>query len=239
MTSLGLEQTPKSPRTRSPAASGRPVVLLASTCAWPSTSKLATALDDGGCEVAVLAPRWHPLNWAKAPSRRFHYSAVRPLAALNAAIRRSRPDLIVACDERAVEHLQRLHRQTGDAALRALIERSIGAPDHFAQVTSREALMAIAARLGVQTPAGQVVRSVADLRRWAETQPFPWVVKVDGSWGGLGVRIVSNLAEAKRAMRDLSRRLRPIYVLRRIVLGADFFSLTDRKSTRLNSSHVD
>jgi len=201
----------------------KPVVLVASTCAWPSAPKLAIALAGASCTVVSLAPAGHPLNLTRAVSRRFRYGAARPLHTLAEAIVRARPDLIVACDERVVEHLHRLHDQTADDAVRWLIERSLGRPDAYGRTTSRQSVIALAAELGILAPETRTMDSLADLRTWAETRPPPWVLKVDGSWGGLGVRIVSSLAEAERAFRDLSRLIRPLYALRRLVLDRDLF----------------
>ena len=73
------------------------------------------------------------------------------------------------------------------------------------ETTTRQAVLALAARLGLRTPETWQLDTLADLRRWAETEPLPWVLKVDGSWGGFGVRVVHSLAEAERAFRDLAR----------------------------------
>jgi hypothetical protein len=202
-----------------------PVILLASTCPWPSTSKLAIALAGASCAVVVLTPGGHPLNIAAVVQGRFRYSASRPLRSLAVAIARARPDLIVACDDRVVEHLHRLHGRTGDVEVRALIERSLGDPDEYAITNARAAVMAAADHLGIAIPVTQSIHTRDDLRRRAAVHPFPWVLKVDGSWGGVGVRIVATLAEAERAFADLSRRFRPLYGLRRLILGRDPFWL--------------
>jgi len=203
-----------------------PVVLVASTCAWPSVPKLAIALAGASCTVAALAPANHPLNLTQAVSRRFRYSANRPLRALADAIAGAAPDLIIACDERVVEHLHRLHARTADHAVRRLIERSLGNPEFYARTASRQFVIDLAAVHGISAPETQTLGGLADLRAWAETRPPPWVLKVDGSWGGLGVRVVSSLAEAERAFHQLSRPVRPLYALRRLILSRDPFWLT-------------
>ena len=212
---------------QAPSVAGRgsnPVVLIASTCAWPSVPKLAIALARASCEVVSVAPAQHPLNLTLAVSRRLRYRATRPLQSLTEAIALTRPDLIVPCDERAVEHLHRLYARSADAGIRDLIARSLGRPDSHAAASSRQALMALAGEHGVLTPATLAVDSLADLRAWAE--PLPWVLKADGSWGGLGVRIVSTLAQAEAAYRELSRSIRPLFALRRFLLARDPFWLT-------------
>ncbi|HEX4181192.1 MAG TPA: hypothetical protein VHY32_10410 [Caulobacteraceae bacterium] len=214
-------------RTEADAARTRgPTVLLASTCAWASVPKLAAALAGTPCVVTALAPTKHLLHLTSAVTRRFRYRATRPLVSLAEAIAKARPDLIVACDERAVGHLQRLHARTADTELRALIERSLGRPDGYRPALSRLAVTALAASLGVNVPATAVVRSRADLRDWAPAHPLPWVIKTDGSWGGMGVRVVHSVAEAERAFAALSRPFNLFHALRRLLLDGDAFWLT-------------
>jgi hypothetical protein len=207
------------------AAPARPVILLASTCAWPSIPKLAVALAKANCEVVSIAPSHHPLNLTLAVSRRFAYRATRPLRSLEKAIARTTPDMIIACDERAVEHLHRLHARTADEWVRRLVERSLGRPDAYALTTSRQSLITLAMQLGLSAPLTRQVDTLADLGAWGEAEPLPWVLKVDGSWGGLGVRVVRTRAEADRAFRDLSRSVRPLFALRQATLGRDLFWL--------------
>jgi hypothetical protein len=203
-----------------------PIVLLASSCTWASVPKLAAAFAGAQCVVVALIPARHPLHLTAAVTRRFRYRATRPVRSLAEAIAAARPDLIVACDERAAEHLRRLHARTGQAEVRALIERSLGRPEGYGSVVSRLALIAMAARLGAQVPQTATMRSRADIRAWACDHPLPWVIKTDGSWGGEGVRVVRSLAEAERAFLALSGPFRVLRALQRLVLRRDPFWLT-------------
>ncbi|HVY02100.1 MAG TPA: hypothetical protein VG983_00470, partial [Caulobacterales bacterium] len=63
----------------------RPVVLLAATCLWSCTPKLAILLARLGCDVAALAPRRHTLRRTRFVSARMIYHARHPLRALEEA----------------------------------------------------------------------------------------------------------------------------------------------------------
>jgi hypothetical protein len=107
-----------------------------------------------------------------------------------------------------------------------LIERSLGRPEYYGQTTDRLAVIRLAESLGLTVPNTQRVDTLEDLQSWARTSPLPWVIKADGYWGGLGVRIVSDIASAERAFRELSRSIRPLFALRQATLGRDPFWLT-------------
>jgi hypothetical protein len=107
-----------------------------------------------------------------------------------------------------------------------LIERSLGRPETYARTGSRYGVIALAGDHGSPTPETQTLTNLAEMRAWARTQALPWVLKVDGSWGGMGVRIVRSVGEAERAFRELSRPLRPLFALRRLALSGDAFWLT-------------
>jgi hypothetical protein len=207
-------------------ADRRPSVLLASTCAWPSVPKLAIALAGAGCEVSAATPKRHPLNITLAVTRRLAYRATAPLRSLKEAIDAVDPGLIIACDERVVSHLHRLHAQTTDRRTQLLIERSLGDPEHYGLAQRRQAVIDLASRLGIETPRTRSIEQPEDLRAWGASEPFPWVIKSDGSWGGLGVRIVDTQASALRALRQLAHRTRPLYALRKLALRGDPFWLT-------------
>jgi formate-dependent phosphoribosylglycinamide formyltransferase (GAR transformylase) len=202
--------------------------MLAATCAWPSTAKLAIALARDDAEVVAIASFNHPLGLTDAVSRLFRYSAAAPVRSLAAAISRSTPDLIIPCDERAVGHLHKLQRTTRDAGVKALIERSLGAPEGYPSTLGRGPLMALCERFHLRTPPSRLIKDVADLKAWAEQQPFPWVLKADGSWGGLGVRVVHSLQEATTALRELSQPVGLRFALRQVVERQDWFWLAAR-----------
>jgi hypothetical protein len=84
-----------------------------------------------------------------------------------------------------------------------LIERSLGAPEHYSTLRSRVGCMNAARDLGVPVPRTEAIASSADIRAWFDASPGRAVVKVDGSWGGHGVQIVDDEQECVAAWQWL------------------------------------
>jgi hypothetical protein len=212
--------------------SDRPSVLIVATCSWAHTARLALEFVGEGYAVACLSPAGHPMRSIARIETKLRHSLTRPLAALRHAILRARPDFIIPGDDRAVRQLHRLHARVSRPgaqapALKALIERSLGAPDGYDVVRSRERMQSLAARLGIRVPDCAAVRSHADLVAWHDSVPLPWVLKTDGSSGGTGVRVVTSLAEAQRAFDQMIRPPSPLLSAKLALDGADPFALTE------------
>ncbi len=161
-------------------------------------------------------------------SLRYGYHATSPERSLTAAINDASPDFILPCDDRAVTHLHRLHSSalaSGSSGLKiaALIRRSLGAPDSFPIVSSRGALLHLARAENIPVPETQEIASVDDLRSWNGVHDFPWVMKIDGSWGGLGVRVVRSLREAEDCFRLMNKPLGTVAMLKRLLVNRDAF----------------
>jgi hypothetical protein len=201
-------------------------VLLCATCRWTCTPKLAIALASEGFVIAALVPKVHPLRQTRVVSKYLTYSALRPILSLTRSIKEFEPDLIIPCDDRVIAHLHRLYADTPDAGLRRLISYSLGAPQNFDLVQSRAGVLALAAENGIRVPETRQLHTIADLDDWGRTQPFPWVLKVDGSWGGEGVEIVSDIAAARRAFQHFSHTVSAGFALRQLVLRGDLFPAT-------------
>jgi hypothetical protein len=180
-----------------------PTVLLAATCGWGIAGQLAIAFHEQGCRVVGLSPPRHPLRAVACVARQASYRALAPLSALRRAISRHRPDLIIPCDDRARDHLDRVHRT--DAALRPVIERSLGRPAGYGAALSRTGLMEVAAASGLRVPAHRGLRDAAELAAWCAAQAPPWVLKADHSWGGQGVRLVAGAPAAEAVFRLMDR----------------------------------
>ncbi len=200
-------------------------MLLVTTCWWPSLARFAQLLARHGCAVALLSPPSHPGRVLASVSL-FDHSAFDPLQALSAAIRGSGASRVVPADDRSVNHLHRLHRQ-GTAAERALVERSLGAPEGFAVTASRVAVIELARRLGCAVPDDAALPSTAALDAWTGAHPPPWVLKVDGAWGGGGVRVVHTRQAAQVAFAELKNWLSGAKSLKRLVVDRDPFWLAD------------
>lgn len=175
------------------------VVLLTATTPWPLSARLAVRLIAHGCTVHALCPRGDALATVTGMGRILRYSGLRSLAALQDAVNVARPDIIVPCDDRAVWQLHELHELRPD--LRTLIENSLGAPDSFAKVRSRAAVMDLARDAGVRTPETQVLRCEEDIRAWFAARPGKAAVKLDGTWGGSGVQVVCSPEQAIEVWR--------------------------------------
>jgi pyruvate carboxylase len=138
----------------------------------------------------------------------YEYRGLSPLASLREAITTAKPDLIVPGDDLATQHLHLLHEQEegtskAGADARALIERSLGAPQDFRTLYARTKFMKLAEEQGIRVPQTEVISDVSDIRNWIGRAGLPTILKADGSSGGTGVRVAHTFEEAQQALRDL------------------------------------
>jgi ATP-grasp domain len=187
-------------------------VLLSATVGWPSVARYAGGFAAAGCEVYALSPDGAPVCVSRYVHKHYKYSALgRSLAA---AIADCAPDLIVACDDRAVTHLIELHgRAKSGSPVAALIEHSLGKPENYARVVSRYGSLSELREAGVRVPDTFPAADEAELDAALAKTGFPAVLKSDGSWGGEGVAVVHNREEARAAFHKLSNppsRLRSV-----------------------------
>jgi len=206
-----------------------PVVLLADTNRWPVAARVAMGLAGVGCEVSGICPTpGHPLQKVSVVRRIFPYSGLRPLESLAAAIEATKPQIIIPCDDRAVQHLHELHARAGQlegatSSLAALIERSLGPSESFRTVTSRHGLLTTARAEGIRIPATQPVTCIDDLRSWRERQALPWVLKADGTSGGRGVRIAQSVKQAEQFFLEMVRPYGLGRAVKRLCINRDPF----------------
>jgi carbamoyl-phosphate synthase L subunit-like protein len=184
----------------------KPTVLMVTTSRWFPTARLAVALANAGCAVEAVCPSGHPIGKTSAVTRTFPFRGLAPLRLIAAAIAATKPDLLVSGDDLATSHLHTLYRQqqlagSPDASLCALIERSLGAANHFAIVDDRAAFMAAAQEAGVRVPKTVLLAEADQLP--AAQLGFPVVLKANGTSGGVGVRVAQSTAEAQRAFHAL------------------------------------
>jgi hypothetical protein len=205
------------------SAPDRPTVLLTTTLHLDKTARLAMAFADVDCDVLVLCPAGHWAKKLQCVRQCLHYSALRPLRSLQKVIEDAAPDLIIPCDDRAVRHTHVLHEMTANPEVRARLGRSLGAPEMFAVTEGRHDLMALARRHGIPVPDTMVINSVSDLLAWHQEHPLPWVLKSDGSWAGMGVRIVTSQNEAAQAFEDMSSPAKASTAINQALLEWDFF----------------
>ena len=103
----------------------------------------------------------------------------------------------------------------------AVIERSIGAAEHYATIDSRYSLLEIARQEEILAPETNLIESLGDLERRRPTLPFPWALKADGTTGGAGVRIAHTLEEARGYYCDLSRSMGLLRSIKRLTVDRD------------------
>jgi hypothetical protein len=201
-------------------------IMVVTTTWWPLGARLAVALGALGAHLGAICPRGSPLTKVSCVRDLFRYSALTPKHSLAAALQVMRPDLIIACDERAVEHLHDLHAsEIIDDELRRLIVRSLGDPTGYATALSRGASLELATQEGIPVPASRVLRSEADVQAWCTTQTWPALLKADGSWGGAGVTLVNSPTTAVAAFRRMSRPLATWRVAKFLLSNRDPFPL--------------
>src|SRR5215469_4501151 len=86
-------------------------VLLVTTVDWVSTARYAGGFAAASWTVDALSPRGAPVRLSRYIDANHTYLPLRARASLKNAIRRSQPDLVVPCDDRAASHLVRLYRR--------------------------------------------------------------------------------------------------------------------------------
>ena len=217
-------------KTRNVGASAAPRVLLTDTTRWAISVRVALGLSQAGCEVFAVCPSRHPLMKSGVVRQVFPYRGILPLGSVLRAIRSCDPALIIPCDDRGVQHLHELHQHAqqskrGARGLASLLERSLGAADSFPVVASRYELLEIARQEGVRVPRTFAIRSARELPELAGSQPFPWVLKADGTWGGGGVKIVDSVVQGEQALEELRRTFRLKRVVKRWLVNRDSFWL--------------
>jgi hypothetical protein len=208
-----------------------PKVLLTDTTRYSCATRLAIAFSKAGMEVSALLPaRGHPLLKTRVLREVFPYSGLRPLESLEAAIEATGPQIIVPCDDIAVQHLHDLHarasaRGQSGRDLASLIVRSLGPPPSYPIVSSRYGLLQIAREEGLRVPETSLINTVDEIKSWGQGRKLPWVLKADGTWGGRGVRIAHTPIEAEKFFLRLTRPPGTAHVVRQVIVNRNPFGL--------------
>jgi hypothetical protein len=177
-------------------------VLLSATMMWPAPARLAGAFAACGATVEALAPRRHPVGESKSLAHLHPYRPLQAISGLRDALERSRPDIVIPCDDRAVRHLVALADE--DTHFASLVARSIGRLSGYRTLLSRSGFLYEASGLGLDIPPIKEAATESDLKSVLLDIGLPAVVKTDGSWGGEGVSIVRTYDEALAAFRSLA-----------------------------------
>lgn len=203
-----------------------PTVLIVTTCRWFSAARISMALANAGFTVKALCPPDHPLCVTNAAEETYIYRGLMPLKSFQEAIALANPDLILPCDDLAVQHLHQLYYRelsNGRAGANtcALIQRSMGAPESYPFVYSRSKFINLAEEEGVRVPKTREIHSIDELREWGGRVGFPMVLKANGTSGGEGVRVVHTEQAAERAFRRLEAPPMLAVVAKRVLVDHD------------------
>jgi hypothetical protein len=207
-------------------------ILIVATTWWPSAAYLAMAFQRAGASVYCLTPTGNPVRKLNFVKGGLTYSARDPVKSLVVATTTFEPSVIIPMDDRAVVHIHSLYARCEALspdiarAIRSMIERSLGLPSGYKISGTRYPFLEAMRSRGIITPSGAELLSASDVRAWCASQPPPWVIKAEGSWGGSGVLIVETIAEAEKAYEELSAPLAFHKALRFLLVDRDPFTLT-------------
>jgi predicted ATP-grasp superfamily ATP-dependent carboligase len=206
----------------------KPTALLLTSYRWPSSARIGMSFAEAGWNVEALCPRGHVFESTRSVGRlhRLHFFAIP--SSIRRAIARSQADLLVPCDDLVAGHLHQMAATDSSSEFAALVNRSLGNAASYRDLYSRSRMAALATENGVAVPETEVIGSGGDLEHWIERDEFPFVLKVDRTSGGYGVRIVSTPAEARAAFAAISVPIDFPRALKR--------ALVDRDTTYLMAS---
>ena len=213
-----------------------PKALIVSTEHWPSATWLCLALAESDLfSVAAVTPAGHGIRKLERIAAHFTCNAHSgtPDCVLR-AIAAWLPDVVLPCDELALAWLRSLHTRAvnrrGDQwrTLKLLIERSLGDAASFDVAARKTAFVDLARSAGIGVPQTVVVGSLDELHARLASTAFPCVLKADGSFGGLAVRIVRSAAEAEQAFAALTAPPNWAGAIRRAIEHATVKPLLDR-----------
>ena len=215
--------TMKRPMTSpSPPATDAPKrILIFATTHWVSTARLAMSLAAFACHIELLAPPDHPALTTDTVAAHHRYWPLMPMRGLRRALRVSCPDLLLIADELSfllVEELSHWASTTDSAeaaAVLALLQRSFGSIACLPLTRSRMALLSAANTVGVPVPPTISLRYKADLDRIAHDMSDPWMLKADATWGGFGVRKVTDASHLPATWKHLQQPLNLLQSLKR------------------------
>ncbi len=211
-----------------------PIVLVATGNWWALAARIAIAFARDGWTIVAACPPHSPLCYVKGVREVLPLSSIASRASLIAAIRKAQPDLIVPCDDSTVFLLHEIHADCPD--LRQIIERSLGHPDGFQILESRDDLQRTAAALGIRVPRSRAVNSAMQAaERFADFSPRA-VVKLDGTYGGEGVSVVSSGNEVVAAFRRAQLAASAFTAAKRVVVNRDpyaFWTWRRKERTRV------
>lgn len=218
-----------------PAPDAPAILMVAFEDGRCGPARLPRPLAAAGFRVSALCPADNVLAATCHLDRHFPLedvrSAHRVATRLAAAMAATRPVLVVPCDERAVACLQAIVRTAGygagpcglDAGMIATLTDSLGDPCFFDALLMKSETLALARRIGLDTPGSIPVTDAATARAAAERLGWPVYLKSSFGWAGQGVIACHTPAEIDAAMARLTPRRSPLRALARRLLHRDWY----------------
>lgn len=200
------------------------ILLLSVGSHWYSTARLPGMLARAGFDVGVLCDSDNLAGQSRHVSRRYALDAPAlyrgDIGLVLEALDAFRPGLIVPCDDDSVRILHGLVEAKGLRDrdwLRRTVERSLSRRGRDGHGDDRVATLDLAASLGIACPAHARIHGLGNILAFAGLEGWPAYLKSDHTYGGGGVRFISDRATASNAYRDLTRghHLGPVYGLLR------------------------
>jgi hypothetical protein len=106
-----------------------------------------------------------------------------------------------------------------------VIEISLGDPESFGIAERRSDLIGVARKLGISAPRMLQIATKQELAEGLSQVGLPAIMKVDGTWGGLGVELVHSAEQAATTFAKLSRPWSASRAILRFLIDRDLFSL--------------
>ena len=189
----------------------RPRALILSTTSWPPIGRTSLELVKTGFDVASLSPRKSLVRSVSEIFCHYKYRSWMPLRSITRAINTWQPDVVFCADDKALNHLCVLHARTSgrhnddNQRLEKLIRVSLGDPNAIVTCSIKSELITEAQSLGLRCPRTLIAPDDRNLKSVPPELEYPFIVKDDRSWGGLGVRVAANYDQYRSAIRMLRK----------------------------------
>ena len=174
---------------------------------WMSVARLVPRLTEQGVEVHVVCQQGALITLAEGLAGGVVLTPGLPLEVFGNTVYqealRLRPDLIIPGEDRVVQLLHDLYGRLGEsedgAFVRALIERSLGDPAHYAAIERKSALVEMAARTGAAIPESRVAVTAEEALDFAGGLGYPVLLKPDHGVGGMGITLCDGPERLRQA----------------------------------------
>lgn len=185
------------------------ILILTMAVDWPAGARLAPALQQAGFFVLACCPADSFLSETRFVERciTFPDGVDFPVLAqmLIDLVERERLDLVIPADDFSLWLLHRLRRDLTrahpGAAVTRVLNASLCAPERQDALELKSRLPEAAAATGLVLPAQIVEPNWVQAMDFATLHGAPLVVKLDRTWGGLGVRVCADEAALEAALR--------------------------------------